>query len=187
MKQLFTIDAKDYDPSWPKSYRPSVRGIIISNDNLISLIYSQKYHFYKLPGGGIEEGESHLETLIREVDEETGLTVIPDSVQEFGEALRIQKSSTLKDTIFVQQNFYYICQTTGQIHPQHLDQDEQEADFILKTVSLDEAIATNQAFIANYQGTPTECKVEMVVRECRILELLRDNQSAQKTTSTSNK
>ena len=187
MKQLFTIDAKNYDPSWPKSYRPSVRGIIISNDNLISLIYSQKYHFYKLPGGGIEEGESHLETLIREVDEETGLTVIPDSVQEFGEALRIQKSSTLKDTIFVQQNFYYICQTTNQIHPQHLDQDEQEADFILKTVSLDEAIATNQAFIANYQGTPTECKEEMVIRECRILELLRDNQSAQKTTSTSNK
>lgn len=187
MKQLFTIDAKDYDPSWPKSYRPSVRGIIISNDNLISLIYSQKYHFYKLPGGGIEEGESHLETLIREVDEETGLTVIPDSVQEFGEALRIQKSSTLKDTIFVQQNFYYICQTTDQIHSQHLDQDEQEADFILKTVSLDEAITTNQAFIASCQGTPTECKEEMVIRECRILELLRDNQSAQKTTSTSNK
>jgi len=187
MKQPFTIDAKDYDPSWQKSYRPSVRGIIISNDNLISLIYSQKYHFYKLPGGGIEEGESHLETLIREVDEETGLTVIPDSVQEFGEALRIQKSSTLKDTIFVQQNFYYICQTTGQIHSQHLDQDEQEADFILKTVSLDEAIATNQAFIASCQGTPTECKVEMVVRECRILELLRDNQSAPQTTSTPNK
>ena len=45
MKQLFTIDAKDYDPSWPKSYRPSVRGIIIEKDNLISLIYSQKYHF----------------------------------------------------------------------------------------------------------------------------------------------
>ena len=101
MKQLFTIDAKDYDPSWPKSYRPSVRGIIISNDNLISLIYSQKYHFYKLPGGGIEEGESHLETLVREVDEETGLTVIPDSIQGFGEALRVQKSSNLKDTIFV--------------------------------------------------------------------------------------
>ena len=187
MKQLFTIDAKDYDPSWPKSYRPSVRGIIIEKDNLISLIYSQKYHFYKLPGGGIEEGESHLETLIREVDEETGLAVIPDSVQEFGEALRIQKSSTLKDTIFVQQNFYYICQTTDQIHSQHLDQDEQEADFILKTVSLDEAIATNQAFIANCQGTPDKCKEEMVIRECRILELLKDNQSAQKTTSTSNK
>ena len=187
MKQLFTIDAKNYDPSWPKSYRPSVRGIIFNKDNLISLIYSQKYHFYKLPGGGIEEGENYLETLIREVDEETGLTVIPDSVQEFGEALRIQKSSTLKDTIFVQQNFYYICQTTDQIHSQHLDQDEQEADFILKTVSLDEAIATNQAFIANCQGTPTECKVEMVVRECRILELLRDNQSALQTTSAPNK
>ena len=98
--------------------------------------------------------------------------------------MRIQKSSALKDTIFVQQNFYYICQTTGQIHSQHLDQDEQEADFILKTVTLDEAIATNQAFIANCQGTPTECKVEMVVRESRILELLRDDQLVPQTTST---
>ena len=185
MKQLFTIDAKDYDPSWPKSYRPSVRGIIIKEDNLISLIYSQKSHFYKLPGGGIEEGESHLETLVREVNEETGLTVIQDSIQEFGEALRIQKSSTLKDTIFVQQNYYYFCQVTDRIRPQHLDQDEQEADFILKTVSLDEAIATNQAFIANCQGTPTGCKEEMVIRECRILELLKDNQLASKITSTS--
>ena len=101
--------------------------------------------------------------------------------------MRIQKSSTLKDTIFVQQNFYYICQTTDQIHSQHLDQDEQEADFILKTVSLDEAIATNQAFITNCQETPDKCKEEMVIRECRILELLKDNQSAPQTTSTSNK
>lgn len=187
MKQLFTIDAKDYDPSWPKSYRPSVRGIIFNKDNLISLIYSQKYHFYKLPGGGIEEGENHLETLIREVKEETGLTVIPSSVQEFGEALRIQKSSALKDTIFVQQNYYYICQTTGKVHAQHLDQDEQEADFILKTVSLDEAITTNQAFIANYQGTQTQIKEEMIIRECRILELLRVRQSALQATFTPGK
>ena len=100
MKQLFTIDAKDYDPSWPKSYRPSVRGIIFNKDNLISLIYSQKYHFYKLPGGGIEEGESHLDTLIRELKEETGLTVIPDSVQEFGEALRIQKVKCIERHYF---------------------------------------------------------------------------------------
>lgn len=187
MKQLFTIDAKDYNPSWPKSYRPSVRGIIFNKDNLISLIYSQKYHFYKLPGGGIEEGENYLETLIREVKEETGLTVIPSSVQEFGEALRIQKSSALKDTIFVQQNYYYICQTTGKVHAQHLDQDEQEADFILTTVSLDEAITTNQAFIANCQGTQTQIKEEMIIRECRILELLRVRQSALQATFTPGK
>jgi|GEM_PF-6989535 hydrolase, NUDIX family len=99
MKQLFTIDTKDYDPAWKKFYRPSVRGIILDQDHKIALIYSQKFHIYKFPGGGIEPGEDHLTALAREINEETGMTLIPESVQEFGEVLRIQGSGKLKDTI----------------------------------------------------------------------------------------
>lgn len=132
MKLLFTKDAKNYDPSWPRFYRPSVRGIIIDPDHRITLIYSKKYHFYKIPGGGIESNEDHLATLIREVNEETGLTVIPESVREFGEVLRIHKSSEFKNTIFVQPNFYYFCQTTDRIGKQHLDTEEKRQNLSSK-------------------------------------------------------
>lgn len=38
---------------------------------------------YKFPGGGMEEGETLEDTLIREMLEETGYKVKPDSIREF--------------------------------------------------------------------------------------------------------
>lgn len=177
MKQLFTMDTQDYDPNWPRFYRPSVRGIIIDSDHKITLIYSKKYHFYKIPGGGIEGNESHLATLLREVKEETGLTVIPASIQEFGEVTRICKSGQFKDTIFVQQNYYYTCQTDGKIKKQHLDPEEENAELILQKTSLDEAINKNLSFISNNKLCTDDFVKDMINREYMVLKLLKESQS----------
>ena len=74
MKQLFCVDLKDYEENWPHSKRPSVRGIIWK-ENKLAMVHSKKYDYYKFPGGGIEGEEAHEATLIREVKEETGLTL----------------------------------------------------------------------------------------------------------------
>ena len=58
MRELFLIDTKDYNPNGTIGKRPSVRGIVIK-DNKILMIHSLKYNYYKLPGGGIEKGESY--------------------------------------------------------------------------------------------------------------------------------
>lgn len=172
MKKLFTIDLKDYNPNGKKFYRPSVRGIIFDHDGNIAMIYSRKYHFYKFPGGGIEGDETHLETLAREIKEETGMTLIPDSVKEFGEVLRIQKKDeTDEDTILVQYNYYYTCEVEDKIGEQDLDDKEKDAEFVLKFVPIEEAIKTNSAF----QGKPI--KKQMVEREKRVLEILKDARS----------
>jgi len=55
------------------------------------LVHSKKYGYLKFPGGGIESGEDHVQALCREVREETGLEVIPDSIREFGYVPRRQK------------------------------------------------------------------------------------------------
>ena len=59
--------------------RPSVYGICIRNDDKIAIVKIGSEHPYKydLPGGGVESGESDPEAVIREFDEETGLTVWP--------------------------------------------------------------------------------------------------------------
>mgnify|MGYP002511038206 CR=1 FL=1 len=44
-------------------------------------------------GGGIETGECMQDALIREVLEETGLCIIRDSIQEYGQVHRIQKGT----------------------------------------------------------------------------------------------
>jgi ADP-ribose pyrophosphatase YjhB (NUDIX family) len=40
--------------------------------NRILLLYTQRYHDYSLPGGGIDDGEDKIAGLIRELKEETG-------------------------------------------------------------------------------------------------------------------
>lgn len=48
---------------------------IIIKDNKILLIHRKKEgkEYWVFPGGGVEEGETHEETILREVREETGL------------------------------------------------------------------------------------------------------------------
>ena len=104
MKRLFTIDLQDYNPEWPHSTRPSVRAIIF-RDGKLALVHNGKFDYYMFPGGGIEEGESHEEALIREVKEESGLVVIPESIKEYGSALRLSASQYFENTVFEQENF----------------------------------------------------------------------------------
>lgn len=90
MRELFVLDKKNYDPNGTVGRRPSVRGII-RKDGKIAMMHSKKYNYYKLPGGGMEPEESLEETLIREVREESGLIVKPDTIKEFGYVRRIEK------------------------------------------------------------------------------------------------
>lgn len=56
------------------SFRPAVYGLIIKKGKIL-LLSNRQTGKYILPGGGIEIGEHIEEALIREVFEETGLTV----------------------------------------------------------------------------------------------------------------
>ena len=55
--------------------REAVRGIIMNSAGDIAILYSKKEDYYKLPGGGIEAGESHQEAGTREAMEEIGCRV----------------------------------------------------------------------------------------------------------------
>ena len=145
MKQLFEIDLRDYEGCTKVFSRPSARGIIFS-EGKIALVYSRKENYYKFPGGGIQSGEDKKTALIREVKEETGLTVIPESIAEFGSVMRRHKSNYEPDTVFEQENFYYVCAVEDEIAEQHLDDYEKKAEFSLQFTDIDEAIRVNDAY-----------------------------------------
>ena len=163
MKLLFEIDRKDYYDCTRTFIRPSVRGIIIKN-GLVAMMHSLKYDYYKFPGGGIDAGETHLQTLIREVKEESGLTVIPESVQPFGMVHRVQKSDAGEK--FVQDNFYYLCDVKDTIETQTLDDYEAQEQFTLEFIRAEDAIKINESYDRDsMHRTMTE-------RENRVLKLL---------------
>ena len=169
MERLFEMDLRDYELGDSVFSRPSARGIIFDDCGRIALVYSTKEEYYKFPGGGILAGEDKKEALIREVREETGLIVIPESVSEFGSVLRRQKSDKFPNTIFEQENFYFLCEVENIITEQNLDEYEADAGFVLKFVHLDEAIDTNLKY-----KTEDFFNEIMIKRETTLLQLIKE-------------
>lgn len=62
--------------------RRAARAVIRNDENQVALMHFAKTGSYKLPGGGIDEGESIVEALHREVREESGFEIT--NVQELG-------------------------------------------------------------------------------------------------------
>ena len=169
MRELFVIDKKNYIENGTVGRRPSVRGIVIKDGN-VAMMHSLKYDYYKLPGGGIETGETYEETLVREVREESGLVVIKDSIKEFGYVRRIEKGKI--EDIFVQENFYFLCDVEEKNVGQELDDYEEDEIFTLEFVSPDHAIYINEN-ADHKEKVEQQTFSGMILRENRVLEIVK--------------
>ena len=165
MRLLFEMDSKDYEQCTRVFTRNSARSIIINNHK-IAMIHSVKYDYYKFPGGGIKDGENPVDAMIRETREESGLIVNPETIKEYGYVHRIHKSDTDDSEVFIQNNFYYLCEVNEQAASQELDDYEAEEDFTLEYVEPMAAINKNRC-----ENHSPKTRI-MLEREARVLELL---------------
>ena len=165
MRLLFEMDNKDYDQCTHAFIRNSARSIII-RDSKVAMIHSLKYDYYKFPGGGIENGEDPVEAMMRETREEAGLIVIPASVKEYGYVHRIHRSDNDASECFIQDNYYYLCETTDGSVSQQLDDYEEKESYRPEYVDPHMAISKNR----NVKNSPYNQL--MFEREARVLENL---------------
>ena len=165
MRLLFEMDMKDYGECTHSFRRDSARSIIISNGK-IAMIHSKKYDYYKFPGGGIENGEDPFDAMIRETQEEAGLTVIPETVKEYGYVHRIQRSDNDPSECFIQDNYYYLCDAAVGLVSQNLDEYEKKESYQLEYVEPSLAIQKNRSV----KDSPYNRM--MFEREARVLEML---------------
>ncbi|MCL2575472.1 MAG: NUDIX domain-containing protein [Defluviitaleaceae bacterium] len=146
MKLIKILDEKNYDKNWGKFERTAVRAIIFC-DGLLAMIKSEKYGEYKFLGGGIKNGEMHTDTLVREVMEEAGLVVKPETITPYGKILEMRKGYE-EDVIFIQQSYYYNCKVTKERFIPTFD-DDYEIEYGYKPVfvTVDEAIKANEKLL----------------------------------------
>lgn len=142
--------------------RNSVRCLLINQNQEICLLYSRARDYYAIPGGGIEPGESLLQTLNRETLEETGyLLKKPKPIGNIHEQLYDRVTTT----------YFFSAQPDKILHSNYMP-DELEEDYILKWLSLPEALQIFQT-VCNEQRLHNFPSYKGTFISYRFLELLQ--------------
>ncbi|HIH50483.1 MAG: NUDIX domain-containing protein [Candidatus Micrarchaeaceae archaeon] len=103
-------------------YRAAARAVIFNSRKEIVLQHAKRYGYYKLPGGGIESGETVLEALHREVMEEAGCKITVK--KPIG--LIIEHKNRFRVT---QISYCYLAKLKGKQGKTHLEEDEKQEGF----------------------------------------------------------
>ena len=165
MRLLFEMDAGDHGDCTRTFVRNSARAVILRGEKAL-LVFSRKYGYYKFPGGGIEKGETPEEALVRELRAETGVSVVPGSVREYGMVRRIQRDKKDPRGLFLQDNYYFLCEAGETEEKQDLDEYEAEEGFVPALVRIGDAVLANREK-GKYAPDPVISE-----RDARVLEML---------------
>ena len=144
MRRILTIDAQNYTEDMPVFNKTVVKAIIRNEEGLIAMQQAGD-GVYKIPGGGVEEGESYIDALEREVLEETGLVVVRDSVTEIGEILEMREDLFNKGTKYVAYTYLYYCDVEKEVRETQMTESEIAKGFKPVWVLADAIIKTNRA------------------------------------------
>ena len=160
------IDLENYSRQASVFKRAAARAIIAIGDQYL-LIFS-KYGDCKFPGGGVEKDEDLEDTLVREVQEETGYRVLMESIRKYGKVLEIRKGE-YGDRMEMEST-YFFCHVDPDIGDRNLDHYEEQYEYSVKWMTLSEAIEKNKR-IDDLEVCP------WVTRDTAVMERLVKEQS----------
>jgi ADP-ribose pyrophosphatase YjhB (NUDIX family) len=126
--------------------RKSARAILVREDGMIAIQYLENHFFHKLPGGGVEAGESIEEALKREIREEVGCD--SEITGEIGIVLEFRNEHKL-----LHMSYCYITYIRGDITETNLEQAEIDEGMVTLWMKPEEALAKMNTDVPNiYQG-----------------------------------
>lgn len=135
MQLLKTIEFEKVSPEELASYdfRQAARAAVFDKEGKVALLFVSKKGYHKLPGGGVEKGESLEETLKRECREEIGCEI--KITGEIGTIVEHRKLFNIK-----QESFCCLAEVAGEKGEPAFMEDETEEGFSIKWVGFEEAI-----------------------------------------------
>jgi 8-oxo-dGTP pyrophosphatase MutT (NUDIX family) len=161
------IRVPDLKTEGPTIIREAVRGIIL-HDHQLLMIHSTLHADFKFPGGGSQTGESHQQTLSREIQEECGAEMLEFGAA-FGKVIEYDLPKETEFALFKMTSYYYFCQVNLQFFEQTLDDYEKALGFTPVWIKIEDAIRINQNILQN--GNHTE--IFWLNREIYILQELQ--------------
>lgn len=165
MKLLFILDNNDYQGRENIFKREAVRTFIKHNDKLL-MIKSSLYGECKFIGGGVENGESHIDALKREAKEEGGL-ILKESFIPLGYVIEKRASVYDENEIFYMKSYYYLCEVK-EFEESNLQDYEIEYDYKLIIIDAISAIENNERIEFNIN-------IPWKERDTTFLKLILDN------------
>jgi ADP-ribose pyrophosphatase len=133
MKLLATIGSQDNNIEKYRT-RSSVRTVLVDDTNKVAILYVNEHNYYKIPGGGVEEGETPEEAAVREALEESGCNCTISKL--LGKTI-----SYINEWDSIDHSVGYIARATGAKSDPRFDAWELERNFELIWVdNLDTAI-----------------------------------------------
>ena len=154
--QIITQYAREYtDP--PERERVGCRAIIVK-DNKVLLSWEERKNVYMSPGGGVEDGETLEECVVRELQEEAGLKVKPMKY-----LLRVDEYCF--ETLWV--NNYFVCEIEGECE-RHLTESEEYNGVKPVWIDIDKAIE----IFGEYESKETD-QASLYLREYTVLKKVK--------------
>jgi 8-oxo-dGTP pyrophosphatase MutT (NUDIX family) len=113
--------------------RKAGRAVVFDDEGNVAVLHVQKGDYWKIPGGGVKDGESVIIGTEREVEEEAGVDItIKD---EIGEIIEYRDSWEQK-----QISYCFLATVTGKKNDPKYTQKEREEGFTLHWLPYEEAL-----------------------------------------------
>ncbi len=151
MRLVATIRDADVGSDFPNPIvykeRRASRAIVFDEDRNVALLHARKKHYHKLPGGGIEKGESVMSALHRELSEEIGCSA--RNIRELGIVEEYRNKYSLR-----QISYCFLADVDGEKGTPHLEADEIADGFETIWIGIGSAIVMleGEASVEDYEG-----------------------------------
>ncbi|WP_295891307.1 NUDIX hydrolase [uncultured Vibrio sp.] len=145
--------------------RNAARAIVLNGEDIL-LLYTERYHDYTIPGGGLDEGEDVIAGMVRELEEETGAQNI-HSIKPFGIIEEFRPWYKNDANVMHMISYCYTCKTDRALGDTNYEDYEIKNGMKAVWVNIHDAIKHNEKTIAE-----SDKKGMSIERETYLLHLI---------------